>query len=167
MELSAGSVSAYLRLAFDQVTAVADRLGDELVVARPVESSAGGQATNSVAALVVHSCAVTEWWLGHVALGRPSNRDREAEFRATATVEELRVLVAATLRQAEADLVEMAGRSTKGDGDEADAGEAAPGAAAHPVERYRSDASVVLHVIEELYQHLGQMEITADVLLAR
>ncbi len=160
MDLSAGLAAAYLRLAFDQVTAVAERLGDELVVARPVEPSAGGPVTNSVAALVVHCCAVTEWWLGHVALGRPSNRDRDAEFRATATVEELRVLVAATLRQAEADLVEMAGRPTTesvGASDDAD----------HPVDRDRSDASVVLHVLEELYQHLGQMEITADVLLAR
>lgn len=37
----------------------------------------------------------------------------------------------------------------------------------HPVDRDRSDVSVFLHVIEELCQHLGQMEVTADVLLAR
>ena len=30
-----------------------------------------------------------------------------------------------------------------------------------------SDDSLVLHVLEELFQHLGHMEITADVLLAR
>ncbi|MEZ5177080.1 MAG: hypothetical protein R2746_02040 [Acidimicrobiales bacterium] len=31
----------------------------------------------------------------------------------------------------------------------------------------RSDASVVIHVLEELYQHLGHMELAADALTAR
>ncbi len=30
-----------------------------------------------------------------------------------------------------------------------------------------SDASVVIHVIEELYQHLGHMELAADALATR
>jgi hypothetical protein len=31
----------------------------------------------------------------------------------------------------------------------------------------RSDGSLVLHVLEELYQHLGHLELTADAVAAR
>ena len=58
-----------------------------------------------MASLVVHCCGVAEFWLGHVGVGRPSDRDRDAEFTATASVAELHDLVAACLVQIEADLV--------------------------------------------------------------
>jgi hypothetical protein len=50
-----------------------------------------------------------------------------------------------------------------------DAGEASP---AHAPLRQTledadaSDAALVLHVLEELYQHLGHMQVTADALAA-
>ena len=97
MELTPEVAGKYVRLAFEQMLTVADRLGDDRVNERPL-----GPATNAVAAIVAHCCGVSEFWLGHVGLGRESIRSREDEFRATATVGELHDLVAATLAQVEA-----------------------------------------------------------------
>ena len=141
-----------MRHAFGQMLDVADRIGDERVNDRPL-----GDKTNAVAALVIHSCAVTEFWIGHVALGRSTDRDRESEFSSTATVIELRALVDERLAQVSADLVAMHEGRTQADrtgrqflegGDE-------------------SDGAIVLHVLEELYQHLGHMELAADALAVR
>lgn len=141
--------AAYLRRAFAAMLRVADRLGDDTVNERPL-----GARTNAVGPLVVHCCGVTEFWLGHVALGRPSTRDRAAEFTTTPTLAELHALVATTVETAVADLARLAG------------GE---GVAGHEARTHLpadgTDESVVLHVLEELYQHLGHMEIAADALL--
>ena len=82
-----------MRHAFGQMLDVADRLGDDRVNDRPL-----GADTNAVAALVI------QFWIGHVALGRPTTRDRESEFSSTATVAELHTLVASTLAQVSEDL---------------------------------------------------------------
>jgi len=151
MDLASDTASRYLRHALDQLVAVAARLGDERVNLRP-----HGEATNSVAALTLHCCGVAEFWLGHVGLGRESSRDREAEFSSTATVAELRAAVADTLGQVDRDLADLA------------AGGASPRHAAsrqHLLDGDGSDASLVLHVVEELFQHLGHAELTADALL--
>ena len=150
IELTPETGQRYVRLAFDQLLGVADRLGDEGVNQRP-----HGEGTNAVAALIAHCCGVCEFWLGHVGLGRDSHRDREAEFSTEATVTELHQLVHATMAQVTQDLVAL---------------EAAPpspnaGPREHLVDS--SDASLVLHVLEELFQHLGHAELAADAVLAR
>ena len=141
-----------MRHAFRQMLEVAERLGDDRVNERPL-----GPETNAVAALVVHCCEVTEFWIGHVALGRPSDRDRESEFSSTATVSELHAMVEKRLVQVGEDLAaidegrtqsDRTGRQFLEDGDE-------------------SDGAIVLHVLEELYQHLGHMELAADALTIR
>jgi uncharacterized damage-inducible protein DinB len=148
VELTPQTATGYLHLGFGQLIAVAERLGDDRVNQRPL-----GPTTNSVAALVAHCCGVTDFWLGHVGLGRPSSRDRDAEFQVTAPVSELRALVDRTLEQAAADIAALA------------TGAAAPEHAArrrHLVDE--SDAALVLHVVEELFQHLGHAELAADAL---
>ena len=141
-----------MRHAFGQMLDVADRLGDDRVNDRPL-----GADTNAVAALVIHCCGVTEFWIGHVALGRPTTRDRESEFSSTATVAELHALVASTLAQVSEDLTaidegrtqpDRTGRQFLEGGDQ-------------------SDGAIVLHVLEELYQHLGHVELAADALKIR
>jgi Protein of unknown function (DUF664) len=149
VELTPATASGYVRLAFDQMLAVADRLGDEHVNERP-----HGPATNAVAAIVVHCCGVSEWWLGHVGLGRESQRDREAEFSRTATLGELHDLVAATVRQVDADISTLETGATSPYADDRVF-----------IDVDQSDASLVLHVTEELFQHLGHCELTADALL--
>jgi hypothetical protein len=149
VELTPATATGYVRRAFDEMLSVAERLGDERVNERPL-----GPKTNAVAALVIHCCGVSEFWLGHVGLGRESRRDREAEFSRTATLAELRELVDTTCRQVETDLAAIEG-----------------GAASRHSEGRMfldvddSDASLVLHVIEELFQHLGHCELAADALL--
>ena len=149
VELTPATASGYVRRAFDELLAVADRVGDDRVNERPL-----GPDTNAVAALVVHCCGVAEFWLGHVGVGRATHREREAEFSRTATVAELRQLVAATLEQVDADLVAL------------DAGVDSPHADGRTfLQVDGSDASLALHVSEELFQHLGHCELAADALL--
>jgi uncharacterized damage-inducible protein DinB len=152
MELERGTAELYMRHAFAQMLDVADRLGDTRVNDRPL-----GADTNAVAALVVHCCAVTEFWIGHVALGRPTSRDRESEFSTSATVADLHAMVESTLGQVVEDLADIdagrvqadrTGRQFLEGGDE-------------------SDGAIVVHVMEELYQHLGHMELAADALAVR
>ena len=150
MQLPPELGTAYLRHAFGQVLAVVDELGDERLNARP--TAAG---TNAVGALVLHRCPVCDWWLGHVARGRPTARDRDGEFIRQTSVQECHEEVAATLRQADDDLRRL------------DAGDGVPHGARARLPGLGDDASVVLHVVEELFQHLGQMEVTRDVLLDR
>lgn len=152
MQLERATATRYIRHAFAQMLAVADRLGDTRVNERPL-----GPQTNAVAALIIHCCAVTEFWLGHVGLGRASNRERETEFTATATVSELHALVDATLVQLEGDLDRIMGGTAPPD----------EGGRAFLLDGDESDGSLVLHVIEELFQHLGHMDLAADALIDR
>jgi len=152
MELQRRTAELYMRHAFGQMLGVADRLGDERVNDRPL-----GHATNAVAALIIHSCAVTEFWIGHVALGRPTDRDRESEFSSTATVAQLHALVDETLAQVSEDLAAMDEGRVQADRTGRQFLEGGDG----------SDGAIVLHVLEELYQHLGHMELAADALAVR
>jgi len=151
MNLEPATAELYTRHAFTQMLEVADRLGEPKVNDRPL-----GPRTNAVAALIIHCCEVTEFWLGHVGLGRPSHRDRESEFTRTATLAELHAMVDATVATAREDLDRICRGDTQADrtgfvflfgGDE-------------------SDGALVIHVLEELYQHLGHMEIAADALIS-
>lgn len=47
-----------------------------------------GQDMNSLCVLVVHTNGATRFWTGDVALGEPSNRNRDAEFQARGLNEE-------------------------------------------------------------------------------
>jgi uncharacterized damage-inducible protein DinB len=151
MELAPRTTERFLAHAFDQMLAVAGRVPEPLLNTRP-----HGEGTNSIASLVVHCCGVVEYWLGHVALGEPSTRDREGEFSATATLAELRELVAATTAGAARFL------------DRLDTGSVTDVARRPPLYGGdTSDAAIVLHVLEECFQHLGHAELTADALTAR
>jgi uncharacterized damage-inducible protein DinB len=152
MKLERGTAERYLRHAFTQMLDVADRLGDEKVNQRPF-----GPQTNAVAALIIHCCGVIEFWLGHVGLGRESERERESEFDKTATVAELHALVETTLARLGEDLDHIAGRTAP---DTNRAGRV------FLLDEDESDGSLVLHVIEELFQHLGHAELAADALAA-
>jgi uncharacterized damage-inducible protein DinB len=140
---------ASLRYAFGQMLALVELLDARLLNERPTP-----RGTNAVGALVLHCCAVCEFWLGHVALGRPTSRDRDAEFARTTTAAECRAEVAQALLRVEADLQRLqegAGRFHAARARLAGGGD---------------DHAVLLHVVEELFQHLGQMEVTKDVLLS-
>lgn len=152
MDLSSATAIRYARHAFSEMLAVAERLGDTKVNERPL-----GPDTNAVAAIILHCCGVAEFWLGHVGLGRESQRDREGEFSKTATLAELQIAVDAAVRQIETDVARI------------DAGATSEFTAGRQflLDEDPSDAALVIHVIEELFQHLGHAELAADALIAR
>ena len=139
---------SYVERAVDQMVDIIGGLGDELASRRP-----GLPGANSPYAILRHCLGVMEFWGGQVVAGRTIERDREAEFEATGSI---------------ASLV-VAAQQTK-DTFRADATAADPGApprGPHPGMspdelELLSQGSALLHVLEEVTQHLGQMELTRD-----
>ena len=141
----------YLDHAFKGIAAVLDRVDDVTVNVRP-----GGWGTNSIAGLVVHCCELAPSWFEMPGLGRESHRDRDAEFATTATVAELREMIQRTMARLTPLVHEFA---------------AGPTALDHEFRGFLpgndwSDDALFLHVLEELFQHLGHMEVTADAVTA-
>jgi hypothetical protein len=139
--------------ALDQMVAALRRLGDERVNGRPDLPGA-----NAPFAIVTHCLGVLEFWGGATVAGRTITRDREAEFRATGRVEELVERVDAARRQLATDVAGLVPSDPV-------RFPAAPDGADLPYGR--TQGAVLLHILEELYQHLGQLELTRDILLAR
>jgi hypothetical protein len=138
--------------ALDGMVRILNTLGDDLVNQRPDLEGA-----NSPYGIVTHCIGLSRWWSGEVADGGTVPRDREAEFPAAGKVADL-VARVPEARQAVADAVaagDWAGRNR---------GAVPPAFADTPVGATRG--GVLLHVYEELAQHLGQLEITRDILLA-
>jgi hypothetical protein len=135
--------------ALDQMAEILRELGDDLVNERPDLEGA-----NSPYVICYHSLGVMEFWGGATVAERPITRDRAAEFVATGTVAELLARASAARRQLEEDLTDLHPMAVP----------ASVGGDAVPYNQAKG--SVLLHIIEELYQHLGQMELTRDALVA-
>ena len=140
---------SYVERAVDQMADIVTGLGDDLANRRPALPGA-----NSPYAILRHCLGVMEFWGGQVVAGRVVQRDRAAEFRASGPVAGL---VAATKDAKNAFRADVA------TADAAAPPRAQPGADADELEG-RSQGSALLHVLEEVTQHLGQMELTRDVL---
>jgi uncharacterized damage-inducible protein DinB len=142
----------FVDLALDDMAMILRQLGPDRANQRP--DLAG---TNSAYAILTHCLGVMEYWGGATVAGREISRDRAAEFRARGEVEELLGRAATARQQLENDLAGL-------------------DSAARPLHVRRSEkrvepysetkGSVLMHIIEELFQHLGQMELTRDLLLA-
>ncbi len=144
---------AFCDRALDDYAEIVTTLGDHLVNAR----LDGIPGSNSAFALVTHICGMTARWVRTVNLGITVPRDRDAEFTATGTAAEAIALLGAT----RARLHEDARAASPGD---------LPVDPAHDSNgsiSYATQGEVLLHVYEELAQHLGQLEVTRDVLLAQ
>jgi hypothetical protein len=138
----------FVDLALDNMVSILRELGDVGANKRPEFPGA-----NTPYAIVTHCLGVMEFWGGASIAGRPITRDREAEFRASGEVEPLIARVEVARRQLADDVAGM-------------------DASAPPeIERAEKDAgrpyaerkgAVLLHVVEELFQHLGHLEITRD-----
>jgi hypothetical protein len=142
----------FLDRAFTGMLAVLDELGDDLANRTPPVDGA-----NAPWAIVFHCGEVADYWIGHVLAGRASARDRAAEFTSTGTVGWLRARIVALQAQLAEDLgagFDAAGplRNT-------------PPAEYEGPSRRLSPIGVLLHVLEELAQHHGQVELSRDVLV--
>lgn len=139
--------------ALDGMIAIVTELGDDRANRRPDIPGA-----NSPYVILHHCLGVMEFWGGHVVAGRPSDRDRDAEFEASGPVDELVRRAEAARARLREDL-----RSLDPDApprnppvDDEDA--------ALPLGRTQGGAA--FHIYEELAQHRGQMEGSRDILLA-
>jgi hypothetical protein len=151
--ISADAVASYIDRAVGEMAGIVTDLGDELANTRPDLPGA-----NSPYAILRHCLGVMEYWGGHVVAGRAVERDRAAEFRAAGPVADLAAAADEAGQRFRADLVT-----------------AEPGArprGGHPTTRpdeleLTSQGHALLHVMEEVCQHLGQLEITRDLLRQR
>lgn len=127
-------------------------LGDDLANRRPQLSD-----TNSPYAIVIHCLGVMEYWAGELVAGRTVQRDRAAEFNATGAVAGLVEKARLAKRQLRTDLSELDAfappRGTPRPGD-------------RDLPKGQTQGGALLHLYEELAQHLGQLELTRDMLMA-
>jgi hypothetical protein len=142
----------YVEKALDDLAAIVVELGDERVNDRPDIPGA-----NSAYVVVTHCCGVMARWGGASIAGRTIQRDRAAEFVARGQVAELLERLAAARAQLRADLATM---------EPSDPPRTPPDPEDVDLPVGRTQAGVALHIYEELSQHLGQLEVTRDVLLA-
>ena len=125
-------------------------LGDELANTAPDLPGA-----NTPFQLVFHCCGMLEWWTRESILGEAVGRDRDVEFTAKGSVDDLRLRVEQVAWQLQDDLerADLDAPLCVGHADY----EGTPIAA--------SARGALLHVLEELAQHHGHLEITRDILL--
>ncbi len=140
----------FVDLALGQMTAIVRQLGDDRANQHLAVAGA-----NSPYAILTHCLGVMEFWGGATVAGRHIERDRAAEFTATGSVDTLLERAEASRRRLHADVADA-------DWDEAPIGFGS-GDTEEPY--HRDKGAVMLHIVEELFQHLGHMEVTRDVLV--
>jgi hypothetical protein len=140
----------FVDTALDQMAVIVRELGDDLVNQRPVLDGA-----NSPYVILHHCLGVMEYWGGATVADRPIQRDRAAEFTATGTVADLLARASVARGRLESDVIGL------------DSMAPPPNVLGEAVPYNETKGSVLIHILEELYQHLGQMELTRDILVAQ
>ena len=146
----ADAVLAITGASLTSMTEILSDLGDELANTKPDLSGA-----NSPYAIVFHCVAVIEHWAGSVIAGLKIPRDRAAEFTATGRVDDLITRVD-DVRARLPEWVEVG--LSEGIRDRTVMGSTRPELATATSEW------VLTHLVRELAQHLGQLELTRDIL---
>jgi DinB superfamily len=150
------SVTDYLwfvDLALDEMAKIVEELGDDMANRRPPFRDA-----NSPYAILTHCLGVMEYWGGATVAARAVRRDRAAEFTASGDVAPLLRRTEQARRRLREDMVDL--DPAAGPLNVVRDPEAAP------VPYTVTKGAVLLHIVEELFQHLGQMEITRDALVS-
>jgi hypothetical protein len=150
--ISADDYLYFVDEALDGMIRIVTGLGDDLANRRPDVPGA-----NSPYVLLTHCLGVMEYWGGHLVAGRAIERDRDAEFRASGPVAPLVDRARRARHQLESDIADLEAY-------------APPRGVPHPPDAElplaRTQGGALLHIHEELAQHLGQMEGCRDVLRA-
>ncbi len=142
----------FVDLALSEMAAIVESLGDDLANRRPPFRGA-----NSAYVILTHCLGVMEYWGGATVAERPVQRDRAAEFSARGEVAPLLRRAQQARRRLREDIVGLDAQAkpvtVQRDPDD-------------PVPYTEAKGAVLLHILEELFQHLGQMEVTRDALVA-
>ncbi|WP_406457168.1 DinB family protein [Streptomyces sp. NBC_01622] len=141
----------FLRRALDGMVGALEDLGDDLANTPPPLPGA-----NSAYAIAFHCTAVAEYWIGHIAAGRPVDRERASEFTARGTANDLKSGLDALFERLREDLAAVGTCTVPAN---------TPPASFEGPDRELTSSGVLLHVLEELAQHHGQVEIGRDLLL--
>jgi hypothetical protein len=150
MGVSTDDLAYFVDRAIDGMIEIVRDLGDELACTRP-----GLPGANSPYAILTHCLGVMNYWAGHTVAGREVERDRDAEFRATGSVNVLIQACTAAKRQFAADLAVAEPDQPL---------RRPPLASTWKGRELENQGAALLHVLEEVTQHLGQAELTRDVL---
>ena len=141
---------------FDELVALVGSLDDESANRDLSDLAPAATATNSPVQLLTHVCGMLRRWSSEVNLGVPVPRDRAMEFTAQMPVAEILALATWTRARFLDDVAAT---------DMTSAPAAVPGGRNHFWAR--TCHGVLLHLFEEICQHLGHAEITRDVLTAQ
>lgn len=150
--ISADDYLYFVRRAVDEMKVILAELGDDIANRRPDLPGA-----NSPYAIATHCAGVADFWAGQLVAGRAVERDRDAEFVARGSVADVVARLDRALAQLERDV--------------AVADPEAPLCARPPAsflgpDRPLTQGGALQHVYEELAQHLGQLQLTRDLLVA-
>lgn len=132
-----------LRRNMEGVLRILDSVPQEALAWQPPFPNA-----NTFGALAVHTVASAEWWILACIRGDEIARDRDAEFHATTTAPEIRQRFEAWYAATD-DLIR----------------EQPPewfGQLSHHFAGDRTNRRCLMHSVEHLAQHFGQMEIMGD-----
>jgi hypothetical protein len=143
----------YVDEALDGMIAIVVELGDDRANLVPDLDGA-----NCAYAVLTHCLGVLEYWGGYVIAGRTIQRDRDGEFRARGEIAGLVERAGRARAQLAADLLSL-------DPYAPPRGIPDPEDIHLPLGRTQGGAAV--HLIEELAQHRGQLEIARDLLVSR
>ena len=157
MEISNEDFLMFVDRALDGMLRIVEELGEERANMRPDLPGA-----NSPYAILTHCIGVCDYWIGTLLGKRESFRDRDAEFKASGTVVELRERVGELKANLLADIKQVQGEKPL---------ESAPNSLYNPLRSTDfgdwTEGTVLIHAYEELAQHHGQMELTRDVLMGK
>lgn len=153
VSVSATDYLWFVDLALGEMVKILEELGDDLANRRPPFRDA-----NSPYVILTHCLGVMEYWGGATVAERAVQRDRAAEFSAGGDLAPLLRRTEQARRRLHEDMVDFEPQARpahiRKDADDS------------PVPYSATKGAVLLHILEELFQHLGQMEITRDALVS-
>ena len=155
MEISQEDFLTFINRALDGMLRIVEELGEERANLLPDLPGA-----NSPYAILTHCIGVCDYWIGTLLRKREVARDRDAEFRASGAVVELRQRVGQLKARLPADISQVQGEKLLA---------SSPHSMYNPLRGTNygdwKEGTALIHAYEELAQHHGQMEITRDLLL--
>lgn len=145
--IDASDFTYFCERSIDFMAAGLGRLDEHTVNAKP-----DLPGSNSPAQLVTHALAACEWWTAHIILGDHVDRVRSEEFTTISTIAELVELTETTKARLRLLAPQLAQATEL-------AFEPSP---TSPLGTEWTVGLALMHVYEELAQHLGHLDITID-----
>lgn len=122
-----------------------------------LNAETGLPGSNTAFQLVYHATQACTYWVDHIVCGNPTDRDRDAEFRSSGTASEAHAAIFA-LRELLTERSELLTTVTE---------LANSPQTVTPLGQPWTVGAALIHAYEELAQHLGHAEITADLVQSR